>query len=418
MYLCAMKLKRCLIFFYLSCLALTCMSQEKSVSTKQQNYRISFGASAGKGIVLGSSDFGGGIVHENPLSFYNVYLRWQTASHYNETTELLFGRPTLEAGLLCLDFSDVVLHQGKTPYDSNTGLGLVAYIGFRRDLLRWKGLHLGYQFQNGAGYCTKPYNIIDNRDNHLIGTHWNIYFAFGLYASYLLSPHWEIGFDAMGRHLSNGSMFRPNKGANGIGGSLSLTYHLDEPEKQLKQVRADAQKLNVDRRLKVEVIAGIGQKSLNDEWIWNAQNYDGNPDGDLHNKEYAVWSLSVAPMYRYSSRYAAGIGIDAQYSSSSKALVEYESKRYGWEIDSYDKFMLGLSLRHEVFYRQFSVPYSIGFYLHQKGYLNSDERKKPFYETIGIRWNPKRKPDFFIGYQIRAHALIADHMALQIGYRI
>ena len=142
----------------------------------------------------------------------------------------LFGFPSLSVGLLLADYNHARMQREKTPYASDAGYMLAAYAAFSRDIFRGNKFSLNYTFENGIGWCSKPYDGFTNEDNEFIGNPLSIYFGFGLYARYCVAPHWELILGGELKHFSNGALDRPNKGINTSGISVGAKYYIQPVE--------------------------------------------------------------------------------------------------------------------------------------------------------------------------------------------
>ena len=163
------------------------------------------------------------ILHSYGTSYYDVRLKWQAAPDTRNAYDQAWNRPKLEAGVACGDFSHVHIYGEKTPYESKIGQMWTLYAGVQVDFLRKNRWDIGVSVQNGAGVCLHPYDENKNVDQEVIGSALSIYVAMGIYGSYRLSPRWSVSASLDFRHYSNGTLDRPNLGANTIGPTLAVS---------------------------------------------------------------------------------------------------------------------------------------------------------------------------------------------------
>lgn len=395
--------------------------------------RYSIGGSAGLSILLGREDAGVDLVKRHSAQFYSLFFNSQSLPSDSNIYDRAWHFPSIEAGLLLADFSHVRLSRDypSEHYMSGMGYEIAAYAAFRRDLLRNNQLRVGYALCNGVAYSTRPYNRYTNVDNEFTGSRLSVYFGLDLYGTYRFRSGVEAGLSLEFRHFSNAALDRPNKGANclGVSAKMSVPVGYDAASNTTSAMNADAsetaanghrQNREIHRGFYLDVSGLWGGKALLDEWVYYYYNVPkDDPDYQTsHFKIRSVWGVSVAPMWRYSARYASGIGLDYSYVTYADRIHEVDLMRgiTGYETNSH---VLGISLRHEAFYRQVSASMSFGFYLHRKmGYVSKMD-EKPYYETIGIHWYPAfMHGKAYIGYDVKAHLLKADCMELRLGFHL
>lgn len=361
------------------------------------------------------------IMHNCGASAYSLSLGFRPNTAGAQAIDIDYGLPTFEVGLQMGDYHHIQLWRKEPalPYHSRIGRLLTLYGGFRRDLFRndsgrWR---IGYTLENGIGYCTNPYNKHTNADNEIVGSAWNIYIDLGFYTAIKVAPQWEIGFGVDYKHYSNSALDRPNKGANNIGLTARASYLLAPDAPPLHSLKSTEE---FKTRVYVDIAAGLAGKSLLDDWMVNY--WERTPDDPKYRSShfpiYGAFTCMVAPMWRYCRRYASGIGIDYTYAPYSDRLQRLDISR-GRTNYSYSRHVIGVTLRHEVFWRRISLGMGIGWYAHRKMGYTADVDEKPYYETVGVRYTPPIWNDrLYIGYQVKAHFTKADCMQLLAGVRL
>ena len=384
-------------------------------------YTVSFSAATNASYLIPMDEQCRAIMHNYGTSFYALTAGFQAKETGSTEYDRDFGLPTLEVGLLLGDYSHIRLYRQspRLPYDSGMGYAVAAYGAFRRDLFvspdrRWR---MGYLLENGIGFCTSPYNTHSNADNEILGSTYAIYLGLGFYAAYRLTPQWEVGIGADYKHFSNSALDRPNKGANTVGLTARATYYLTPPDLLPRsQVRA---RQPFHKYFYADISAGLAAKSLQDDWVVNY--WERTPDDpryrSSHFPVYGAFTCAVAPMYRYCRRYASGIGLDYTYAPYADRLraSDLARDRYPYK---YSRHVLGIGLRHEVYFRHLSLAMGLGWYaLRRMGYTaHVDE--KPYYETIGLRYAfPFTQGRLYVGYNVKAHFTKADCFQLVLGWR-
>ena len=402
----------------------------------------SVGASVGAFSMLGHKDAGVNLVKKNDGQFYSVYVDYQTCRADSNAYDVAWGFPLLEGGIYVGDFTHTrLMREYPTPhYYSSLGASIITYFAFKRHLVQDNGFSVGYAVENGVSFNTKPYNKWNNVDNEFLGSRFSVYVGLGLYASYQFKNNirTELGLDF--KHLSNGSLDKPNKGANFFGVTLNTSIPLAVNENTSHKDVLNAPKSpseasevactndspmagenELERRknkyLYMDASVMCGGKTLLEEWVYNYYEIPKDHESyqTAHYRIHPIWGISLAAMYRYSQKYASGIGLDYSYATYADKVLEIDRKRGKMNTTS-DKHVLAIALRHECFYKQIALHMSIGTYLHRKmGYM-ADVDEKRYYETLGLKWYPLFLHNkYYVGYNVKAHLLKADCLELRLG---
>lgn len=335
----------------------------------------------------------------------------------------VFGFPTLEAGVQLLDYSHTRLHTGDTPYQSRVGYAWAAYIAFRRDVYRNRKWSFGYALENGLALCSRPYNPYTNLDNDFIGQHLSLFFGCGVHAAYRLAPSVELGLGFEYKHVSNSATDRPNKGSNSYGLTLRGRCDLNRPandkgctyrERLLLLQRFECPPF--EPYLYFDIDASVGFRTLYEEWLLQREHMtdaERKKDGKLG--LHTVWSTGFTPMVRYNQVHASGIGLEYSFAGYLGRVPEIEKQCGVTTNYRHSKHTLYIFGHHEVFYKQLSLPMSVGTYLfRQHGWVGANYEPK-LVETIGIRYYPKFFKPFYIGYNVKANMGKAYAMELKVG---
>jgi len=336
----------------------------------------------------------------------------------------IFGFPTLEAGLQLLDMSHTRLHTGDTPYNSTLGLTWAAYIGFRRDMYRNRKWSIGYALENGLSLSSRAYNKYNNVDNDMIGQHLCVYFGYGLFAGYRITPATEISLGFEFKHVSNGGTDRPNKGANVFCMTLRGRADLNRPgnDHGLTHEQRLARLMSFNRQhfspyLYFDIFSAVGFRTMYEEWILRREMMEpDNPqyhDGDLG--LHTVWTAAFVPMIRYNQVHASGLGLEytfAGYTGRSPMIEQQMNLSRSYD---HSKHILAIVGSHEVFYKQLSLAMSIGAYVFKKTGWAQEIYEPNYYETVGIRYYPKFFRPFYLGYNVKANAGKAYCMEVKVG---
>lgn len=283
----------------------------------------------------------------------------KTSPAEHNAYDAAFGFPTWRAGVMLADYSHIRLRRATPRLDYTSRIGCIAalYGGFMRDLYRSARWRVGYRLENGIGIAARPYRRNGNADNEVIGSRWNVFIDLGWYAKFAVSPHIEASVGLDYYHFSNSALDRPNKGANNVGLNAALTYYHTPQEKGTSVVRSGEK--YAEKRFYVEASAGWAGKTLQDDWVFHY--WIDSPDSEKYRTSHftvhhALTAL-VVPMFRYSRRYASGIGIDYTYAAYASRLRFLDHAR-GQTQYTYSRHVIGLTLRHEVFTATSALPWA------------------------------------------------------------
>ena len=351
------------------------------------------------------------VIHTNDVGYLDARFSWKP--RVATASDRALNDPTLEAGLLVGDFTHIHMQDPDRSRPSRVGREVAAYVGIQYDFLHLGRWRAGLNVQNGLAYFTERYSPDRNPDNELIGAPLSIYIALGPYIAYRLPSQWELALGADFRHVSNGTVWRPNLGANTVGPMVRLTAPVGRPAADApphSQGNPAPQTEETVGPLYLELSAGMAASTLRDEFIANRS---------THTTLFGSPIAMAAPMYRYSQAMASGIELDYAYSTYANHIRDYDL-RTGHTDYRYSRHVVGLGFRHEIFYRNFSLHCGIGKYLYRRMGHIAETQDGGNYQTIGLRYSlPFATERLFVGYNVKAHNFSkADCMQFHIGYRL
>lgn len=382
-----------------------------------QKNQISVGASVENAYLLVSDEYARQFVQSHAVRYYNLHFRFRPS--HGDAYDVAFRSPSLEVGMLVGDFRSVRLFREENS-SCLSGMGgmFTLYGAFRRDLVSTSRFRLNYVLENGIGWSTRPYDGWQNPDNELIGSPFSIYFGAGVGGAYRIGKRWELSLGVNFRHFSNGTLDRPNKGSNTVGVSLGVSRTLSDPVPSEDPASSFRALSLYSRRVYVDMSVGWMGHTLMDEWFYSLYSPSDDPrHRTKHFRVYSALGVSVSAMYRYALRFASGLGLDYGYLPYVDDVAAYD--RTNHTEDRYSRHSLGLSLKHEVFYKRLSLYMGVGYYLYRHTGHLSHEFEKPYYETLGLRCTlPFGGDAFYVGYHVKAHLLRADGMEFNVGIRL
>ena len=146
-------------------------------------------------------------------------------------------------------------------------------------------------------------------------------------------------------------------------------------------------------------------------------------------KKHPKLSLSFDALYRYSMRYATGVGVDVFYSSNMEELEKSDRLFYGDEaVDNspgYSPISVGLAVVQEIYWRNLAAHVAVGVYPYRQKGVNGPEAKAAgdrergwHYEKAGLRYYMPKLGNTFLGFAIKSHSIRAEYLEFSVGVRL
>lgn len=306
-----------------------------------------------------------------------------------------------------------------------------AYGSFERSILRTERFSAGYLLTFGATYNPAKYDPVNNPGNNWLSAPFMAYFGAGVFGKFHIGKRWETGVNFMFRHFSNGRLSLPNEALNGMGVGVFARYRLSDYDHKKYTTKYGFER-DYQRGMQYMIVVGGGVHTCMAEW--NAY-VEREPDpvkkteAAAKLKAHPKFSLSFDALYRYSMRYATGLGVDLFYSSNMKELEASDRIFYGNEaVDrspGYSPLSVGIAVVQEVYWRNFAVHVAIGAYPYRHKGVNGPEAKAAgdrergwHYEKAGIRYYFPKLGDTFVGFAIKSHSIKAEYLEFSVGVRL
>lgn len=306
-----------------------------------------------------------------------------------------------------------------------------AYGSFERSILRKKHFSAGYMLNFGATYNPAKYDPVNNPGNNWLSSPFMAYFGAGVFGKVHFGKRWEAGANFMFRHFSNGRLSLPNEALNGMGVGVFARYRMSDYDHKKYTTKYNFER-TYDRGMEYMIVVGGGVHTCMAEW--NAY-VESEPDPVKKAeaadklKAHPKLSLSFDALYRYSMRYATGLGLDLFYSSNMKLLEAADRVFYGNESvnnsPGYNPLSVGIAVVQEVYWGNFAVHVAVGAYPYRHKGVNGPEAKAAgdrergwHYEKAGIRYYFPKLGDTFVGFAIKSHSIKAEYLEFSIGVRL
>lgn len=331
-----------------------------------------------------------------------------------------YSYPTFSVGFRYSFNHGTKLTRVEKDYYSVLGNVATVYGKFSRPILRTHGFELAYYLGTGVGYSHRKYDTGGEVNNEFIGSRWNIYFTAGLSATYRIGPEWAVMTGIDFSHHSNGALERPNKGSNYLGPVIGLVYSPQKERAHEKAYHLGTESPDDPRRgLYMELSAGLGAKTLLEDWLYTQEHPDIPKYRTTKFASYGAFSLQTAAMYRYARRWASGLGLDIFYGDYASKIRRLDDIT-GHSSEKHSPWSVGVAMKHEAFYGRLSVRMGIGTYLYRHmGYIAKEkERQQWLYERVGLFYSFPTLGHASIGFSVNAHLTKADFTELVVSYPI
>ena len=274
---------------------------------------------------------------------------------------------------------------------------------FDRPFLTVGGFSLGYSGEFGLGFVfSRLYNPDTNPWNVMISSPVNAHISLGLQAQYALSRRFDVGIGLFFNHHSNGAVTFPNYGLNAF--ELAMRVGMKSPrsvEKQPLEPEDDGFKRRF--QFAVQFSGGIMSneasqlKTLEEKGTWE-------------NDRYFKYSFQVNAFYRYARAQASGLGFDLYVTPFCDKIAESDGQGL-----KYDPVSCGISVLHEMSYRDFSLMVGLGRYLHHNDGL---EQAQVLYQMVTLKYYFPKAADIYLGIVLKAHRFrAAESIQFCLGKR-
>ena len=354
---------------------------------------------------------------------YETSLGFQTDPADSYEYARAFGFPMFSVGFSLARTSNFQF------YDQTEFPDLYSVFGsFERTLMRQQRFSAGYQLDFGATYNPGRYDPVNNPGNNWLSSPFMAYFGAGIFTKFILAERWELGMDVMFRHFSNGRLALPNEALNALGAGVFARYRLSDYN--YNDYKSDGyESPDYGKKMQYAIVFGGGVHTCMAEWnayVETEQDPEKKNEAISGLKRHPKFSLSFDALYRYSMRYATGLGLDIFYSSNMEELEKSDRILYGdeavYNCPGYSPISVGVALVQEVYWRNLAVHVAIGTYPYRKKGVNGPEAKAAgdrergwHYEKAGLRYYFPELGNTFLGFAIKSHSIKAEYLEFSIG---
>jgi len=380
-------------YYYIICLSFLLAGSVGSVAA--QNLSLY----AGRSKTLYDSRFYPGLFGENVAPAFltlDVKLGW--ADYSSSPYAFICKHPEVGIGFQFDGLAGVKAANGP-------GMGniysLYGYID--RPLFAVGGFSLGYSGEFGLGFMfNKRYNPVTNPWNVLISMPVNAHISLGVQAQYAISSRFDVGLGFFFNHHSNGAVTFPNYGLNSY--EIAMRVGMKSP-RNTEGVPSEPEDDGFKSGFHFAVQMSGGIMSNEAKYLKSIEE-----SGTWVNDRYPKYSFEVNAFYKYCRTHASGLGFDLFVTPFYDKIAESDGRG-----EKYDPVSFGISILHELSYRDLSLMVGVGRYLHHNDGL---EPNKILYQMVTIKYYFPQAADIYLGIVLKAHRFrAAESIQLCIGKR-
>lgn len=293
------------------------------------------------------------------------------------------GFPTVGVSLMYLNFGQ--------SEEVGSAIGLFPTIDFK--ILKTRPLSITSQIGTGIGYITRTYDQFDNPTFNAIGTHLNCMLHLKLRLETPLTPHIKAHLGGSFTHFSNGGARLPNFGLNIPAVELGVRWLIDTEGVEVRQhlLKTPTKKWGVN------TVAGMALSS-------------NNPRGP----KYPIYNVSIAAVRHFSktNRLLMGVAYEQNTLVAEQGLhsVLFQTRAEAWHAGAR---WLGF-VEDEAVFGRVAMVFQTGVYLGK-----FDGVRNLWYNKVGLRvYMPpigRPKTQFHVGFYLKAHLGVAEHIAFMGG---
>jgi len=272
-----------------------------------------------------------------------------------------------------------------------------------RPVLKLGGFSLGYSVELGLGFMfNRCYDPVKNPWNVLISAPVNAHISLGAQAQYTFLSRYDVGLGLFFNHHSNGAVTFPNYGINSF--ELAMSVGMKSPRSK-EDLSREPEDDGFKRRFQFAVQVSGGVMSNEANYIKRLEE-----DGTWVNDRYSKFSFEVSAFYRYLRTQASGLGFDLFVTPFYEKIAESDGQGL-----KYDAVSCGISILHEMSYRDFSVMVGLGRYLHHNDGL---EQIQVLYQLVTVKYYFPKVADMYLGIVLKAHRFrAAESIQFCLGKR-
>lgn len=366
----ALILNRALLMFAAINFSLTAYSQD-SLQTTKQPVPFSISLNGYKGSFLTTvpkAEY----VRDSYASFAEVAVMFQSAG--TRDWQVRHHYPSWGIALI----------HGNTGSREFIGKMTALYLLVELPLVRSNRYTLNLRAGAGPGIVDKPYDIVSNPKNTMIGTKLNAFINAGFINELRISEHVQINAGISFMHLSNGGTTLPNLGLNTPGVTAGLRYSVVPVATKNTLLKEG---FTPETVIRVQTAIALRQ----------ASRVGGN--------HYLINLVQAEGGRRINPNHYFGGGLQVTYNRS----LDYFPLEGPLDPVKKKKLQVGLYGSYEHHFGKLSFPFQVGVYIYNKNLY------PVLFQQYGARFQVNKH--FDVSMMLKSHLGKADFIHTGIGYK-
>jgi len=278
------------------------------------------------------------------------------------------------------------------PEELGSGYGVYPNIAFA--LLRQPKTLLYFRAGTGLAFLDRPYHVLDNPTNNVIGSKLNNLTVFRVGADWRLTDQLKIFTAATYLHYSNGHWQNPNLGINVPSLAAGVKYLFHPPKNPLPSLPTDSLPTDA-RKFHFHVRMGLA---------FNEHAGPGGPKFPLYNAALYA-SMHTSAINRLFA------GVDYSFNTGVYDFIVFQ------EIseEAFEASNIGLFFGDEMLIGSVGISGQVGGYVYYP-YL----KPAPIYAKLGMVYyqplSADNRQQLMLGLYLKSHFAIADYIDMVVGY--
>ncbi len=242
------------------------------------------------------------------------------------------------------------------------------------------------RFGMGLSYLDNVYDESTNPENLFFGSKISGILLMNVSYNYLIKERYQLNFSLNYNHISNAGLKMPNKGMNFPTASIGMDYIL-------RPVNLKTQ----------DKVSGIRKKSLlgYGRIFWSIRSVDA--DSVYGDKDKLMIGLEGGIIKGLSNINGLLAGMEFSYDGSFQEMTERLN-------EDYSPFVISLHVGNAFVIGRITFTQQMAFYL----YRPFPSTSKSYFQRYGIYYRIGKMTS--IGFSLKAHGHVAEHMDMRIGF--
>ena len=298
---------------------------------------------------------------------------WQQYWHY----------PVLGMGLLYTYYGN--------PVQLGNSVALFPYLTIH--LVTSKIIDWRFTIADGICIMTKPYNVITNPTNNMIGTRLDDITRFSTSLQFKPNQHYAFGIGGSFTHFSNGAVAFPNLGINVPTIDLTARYTFSSAQ---RINTPKTERPGINKRLQLEFKLGVG---------WEQNNPPGGP-----NERVYLATFSAGRYISHINRLCAGI--ETGYSTD---IYNYIKLQEILPVTFARACRASVFISDEFIFGRIGLLIHYGYYIYYPVLQPAQANEKLGLHYYFLNYSRKQSDRFFVGIYLSAYQISAEFVETAIG---